>query len=209
MHKNSTELKIVRQFKKVSALTVCDEAFTTWNQKSWKKRAIEIGCGAGLHPIQFASQNPETALVALERTKIKFNSFSQRTKSHSLENIYPVNKDALFWLPGNISANTIDEYFLLYPNPYPKEEQANKRWHRSSLMHFIIESLKPLGKINIASNEAWYMDECKNYFENYWKLKLISNVDLSQEADFNPRTHFERKYLKRNLICRNMIFQKQ
>ncbi|MCJ8277001.1 MAG: hypothetical protein HRT44_02565 [Bdellovibrionales bacterium] len=208
MPSSLADIKSVRPFKKVSALTTSDENFGLWNQKAWTKLCIEVGCGVGMHPIRWAQQNPDSGLVALERTKEKFESFKGRLLSHDLKNIHAVNEDGLYWLPENIKTQMVDEYFFLYPNPYPKEDQANKRWHRSSLMHFILETLKPKGLIHFATNEPWLAEEGKNYFLNYWKLSLLEETSLLQVQGFQPRTHFEKKYLSRNESCKNFVFQK-
>ncbi len=39
---------------------------------------IEVGCGVGLHPIQYSLANPDRFLVALEHTREKFEKFHRR-----------------------------------------------------------------------------------------------------------------------------------
>ena len=132
MHKLSADIKIIRPFNRLYS-TKPDESYLTWKKRNWSHLAIEIGCGAGLHPILWAQQNKNKGIIAIERTQTKFTSFKQRLKNHELPNIKAINQDALHWLPVNVSANQVDEYFFLYPNPYPKEKQAHKRWHRNPL----------------------------------------------------------------------------
>lgn len=170
---------------------------------------IEIGCGVGWHAIQFAKKNPNVNFIALERTQEKFFSFQQRLNNHpDIKNIIPINKDAQDWLPVHVKANSVKKYFLLYPNPYPKESQANKRWHRSSLMHFMIESLIPNGEIELATNMEFYCSEAKLYFKEFWKLPFEESL-INNNKSFLPRTHFEKKYLLRGETCYNLkVFKK-
>ncbi|MEO0337369.1 MAG: SAM-dependent methyltransferase, partial [Pseudomonadota bacterium] len=52
------------------------EAFD-WQTVS-SKVMLEIGCGNGMHPIQFARANPKCTVIAIEQTKNKFESFRQK-----------------------------------------------------------------------------------------------------------------------------------
>lgn len=208
MHNPSATLKKIRPFQTPPYKEQADQRFISWQQKSWEKLIVEIGCGAGLHPIRYAQQNPKEAIVALERTKTKFNSFEQRLSHHQLPNIYPINKDALYWLPSNLTKKSVHEFFFLYPNPYPKEKQANKRWHRNPFFEYILDCLKPQGLVHFASNEKDYINECENYCINHWKLKLIKSSQLTEDTNDQYRTHFEKKYLKRQQTCFDLVFQK-
>lgn len=178
--------------------------------KSWissfEHLAIEIGCGAGLHPILWSQAHPTAGLIALERTKAKFSAFQQRLANHDCSNVFAVNDDATRWLPNNLQ-ESVNEYFILYPNPYPKEKQANKRWYRSPFTHFILNSLKPCGRITMATNEAFLKDEALLYAKDCWSLDVVE-YQTSKEQSWQPRTHFEKKYLKRQETCFNIVFQK-
>ncbi|MCB0377939.1 MAG: hypothetical protein KDD33_05545 [Bdellovibrionales bacterium] len=201
----------VRPFNGRSDLTSSDEGFVQWSQKVEAPLVVEVGCGAGLHPIFWAKQNPYGRMIAIERTKEKFSAFKNRVTQHQrgaaeLTNLFPVNADARDWLPVHISKETIDKYFFLYPNPYPKKSQSNKRFHRSPFMHWIVESLKPEGEIEMASNLPWYINEAAQYMTQLWPLQIIDRRPIP--LGFKARTHFEKKYLLRREPCENIRFKK-
>lgn len=160
-----------------------------------------------MHPMQFAEAHPDAGLVAIERTKNKSELFLNALQAKHLPNLFPVNADALYWLPGNIKPASVDQFFILYPNPYPKERQANKRWHRNPLMHFIMQCLQPTGILEVASNEDWYLEESKSCMLRNWDMAVVEERALSLD-DHKPRTHFEKKYLERGIKCRNLVFQR-
>ena len=208
MHSYSAKLKHVRSYKALSPKVLKNEQFQSWFHQSWSSRSIEVGCGAGLHPIQIAKQNPNNAHLALERTQNKFHSFKQRIKTHNLNNLMGLNEEALLWLPVHIEKNTVDSFYFLYPNPYPKEKQSNKRWHRSPFFEFVLKSLKPGGLIHFATNESWYAEECFHYCKEFWKLKDTKCELITDPMDFKPRTHFEKKYLLNGQTCYDLVFEK-
>lgn len=199
-------MKNIRPFFRTLTLPK-DEDFKTWVQPN-DYVALEIGCGAGLHPILWTKQNPHKKLIAIERTKNKFESFEQRIKNNPRDNLFSVNCDASDWIPANLIPESIDELFLLYPNPYPKEKQANKRWYRSSFFHCLKECLKPGAKIHLATNEKFFYEEAKKYGVEYWSLKILQDQKLNP-SEHSPRTHFEKKYLLRGETCYDVIFYKK
>lgn len=204
---NLAEIKPVRPFSHPKGNQQADEAYKRWRSK-YPRIALEIGCGAGLHPISWAKNNPKVGLVAIERTQEKYKALASRVKNHALPNLFTVNADALYWLPPNLRASQVDELFLLYPNPYPKERQANKRWHRNPLFHLLLETLKEGGKIHVASNITSYIEECQLYMENFWQLALLEKREFQHSPAMEFRTHFEKKYLLSGQICTNLIYKK-
>ncbi len=161
---------------------------------------LEIGCGAGWHPIQYAGQSPHRHLIAIEHTSTKFAHFKSRVDSHPhLLNLHPVQADAILWAARNLPKKSIDRCFILYPNPEPKA--PNKRWLRSPFMHRLLEIMKPSGKLILTTNKKKYFDEALLWAEHAWKLECVENRSLSAKDGVSPRSHFEKKYLQRGEVC--------
>ena len=170
--------------------------------------AVEIGCGVGLHPIQFAKNNPQSQILAIERTQEKYNKFNQRLKNHpDINNVFPAHADAAWLLPHLELKGHVDQFFILYPNPYPKNKHKNLRFAHSALMSFVVDCLKPGGTLTMASNIKDYIDEVLNSsFVLQKKLELLSSLELSKNHP--PRSHFEKKYLARGETCYDLVFRR-
>lgn len=204
--------------------------------QNWRKRiipgqklVIEIGAGVGMHPIRYSQSHTDNFMVAIERTHEKYTKFATRYAKHpKCTNLYPLHADAIKWISQNILSNEVSQYFILYPNPYPKGSQKNKRFHYMPFMHFIIDTLVPEGTITIATNEYFYYTEAKEIMTNVFSLQLKCDenitspttpeaphssrqqiCDLKEEGYIAaPRTHFERKYLAQGQTCFNLVFKK-
>lgn len=173
----------------------------------YDKLVIEIGAGAGYHVIQYASEHPNDFIVAIERTLVKSQKMMGRVKHHPhLNNIYPVCGDAIPWICQNCELGEVDQFIILYPNPYPKASQANKRFINMPFMEKLIESLKPSGTILIATNITDHYEEIKLVARNRWSLNIVKDQKLPNH--FKPRSHFEKKYLERGEHCYEVILQK-
>ena len=195
--------KTIRPFKAFSEKSSFQQTITL--PKS-KHLAIEIGCGVGYHPISYAQKNPASFLIAIEKTAAKFAKFNRRYENHSKpQNLLPVHSNAVNWIAENIAPNQIDHYFILYPNPYPKLGQQNKRWHAMPFMSYLIKTLKPKGRLTLATNISSYKEEAVDFMTNQWSLDLVE----CQKVHNSSRTHFEKKYLESKQICWNMVFEKK
>ncbi|MCX7977971.1 MAG: hypothetical protein N2578_03110 [Bdellovibrionaceae bacterium] len=163
---------------------------------------MEIGAGQGLHAIRYALPHPQHHLIAIERTKEKYEKLHRRFVRHgSPANLLPMQADAIAVVAHFLSEESLEGIFLLYPNPEPKNPQ--KRWFRMPFMTFLVKRLRPGGEIVLATNISAYADEALEFHRQHG-LKLKEDIVLP--GDFPPRTHFEKKYLKRGDICRNLVF---
>ena len=168
---------------------------------------VEIGCGVGFHPLRYAEANQARTFVAFERTTEKFEKFLGRLKNHpELPNLIPIHGDAIPWITHTFAPESVDRYFLLYPNPYPKESQRNLRFHLMPFFGRLRDTLKRGGSITIATNEEFYASEAREVMREQWGMKLVDCRVLP--LDSKPRTHFEKKYLARGDQCWNMVWTK-
>lgn len=166
---------------------------------------IEIGAGQGLHAVRYAQANPNRHLIAIERTATRFQQLARRHAAHPrLTNLFPIHADALSIFVHKIPTQSIERIFLLYPNPYPKEKQANLRWHNMPFMMLLKSKLKPGGSLVLATNIEDYAGEAEEKMIADWRFQLRTKQILGR-ADV-PRTHFEKKYLERGESCWNFEF---
>jgi tRNA G46 methylase TrmB len=165
---------------------------------------IEIGCGVGWHPIQYAKAHPDRFLVAIEHTREKFSKFKKRIENNEeLANLLPVHANAIAWITHSLKPESVSKILILYPNP--ERKASNKRWIRMPFMAKLVEVLKPGGEIVFATNEKFYRDEIVE-FAPASGLKVTHEKKLTQRD--HPRTHFEKKYLARGETCFDLILSK-
>jgi len=173
---------------------------------------VEIGCGVGWHSICYAKNYPDRKLIAIEHGASRFERFERRyVRSGSPKNLVPVHANAISWIYENLPENSIENIFFLYPNPYPKQSQRNKRWHAMPFMGKLLKKLKPSGHLHLATNSSEYAREAKKYYLIHWGLSLLSKstINKQREPDFSPRTHFEKKFFERGENCFDLVFQKK
>lgn len=163
---------------------------------------VEIGAGKGKHALLFTQTNPNSKLIAIERTREKFLAMQ---KQHTLEgqpNLQTVHADALPWIVHALYPAQVEQFFILYPNPEPNNPA--QRWLNMPFFEFLLSRLKTGGTITLASNIPEYIDEAEQQVQNLWKLPFVKEV-IGQDS---ARTHFEIKYLERGELCQQLIISK-
>lgn len=169
-----------------------------------RKLVIEIGPGVGLHPLQYAKVNPDKFIVGIEKTTEKHTKFARRVQHHpEVNNVMAIHANAVEWISKNIGENEVSEYFLLYPNPYPKAAQKNKRLMHMPFMHYLINTMKTGATLTIATNMYFFYLDAK---ETIIELELVKDSIISITS--KGRTHFERKYLQDGQKCYELVFKK-
>ena len=175
-----------RDFQSISSEPVC----------------VEIGAGKGKHALLFTQTNPNSKLIAIERTREKFLAMQ---KQHALEgqpNLQTVHADALPWIVHALYPAQVEQFFILYPNPEP--HNPAQRWLNMPFFEFLLSRLKTGGTITLASNIPEYIEEAEQQVQNLWKLPFVKEV-IGQDS---ARTHFEIKYLERGDVCQQLIISK-
>jgi tRNA (guanine-N7-)-methyltransferase len=160
-----------------------------------RRLVCEIGCGVGLHPLMYARQHTSDHIIAIERTKEKFEKFQRRYVNHqSPKNLFPVHADAEAVFNLFIPDDSISELYLMYPNPEVKN--PSRRWMRMPFFEKILQKMKPNGEIVFVTNSLSYFEELKNINTQIWQLNVLIEKKFSivDSPLFLPRTHFEKKY---------------
>lgn len=168
---------------------------------------LEIGAGTGMHPINFSKSHPEMRMIAIEKTSERFGKFKRQYDKFPQPNLLPVHAHAVSWVAHNLEENSVDQIFVLYPNPNPKKQDLNKRWHAMPFFGYLIDLLKPNGKIVIRTNEKFYAEEAQCFMSGQWGLFTKSFEFLDSDVS-EYKTLFEKKYLERGQTCYEIMGQK-
>ena len=163
---------------------------------------LEIGAGKGKHALSFAQQNPDKHLIAIERTRNKFEAFAKLAGQQSSSNLTAIHADAIAWIVHAIAPSSIGSIYILYPNP--EQHNPNQQWLNMPFFEFLLSRLQEGGEIVLATNIEAYMDNAEQQVCEVWCLPHTR----SQVASNSQRTHFEIKYLARQENCWQLIMRK-
>lgn len=181
-----------------NALTVSNDSHTDHTLPV----VLEIGAGKGKHALSFAAANPDKQLIAIERTRNKFEAFAKLATQQDLNNLSPVHADAIAWVVHAIKPNSLASIFILYPNP--EQHNPNQQWLNMPFFEFLLSRLQEGGEIILATNIESYMDNAEQQATAVWRLPNVRH----QVPTASQRTHFEVKYLARGETCWQLNMRK-
>lgn len=171
---------------------------------------LEIGAGVGWHAISYTQKHPDRTLIAIEHTQSRFQRLQGRASAHGYPgNLIPVHANAIHWVAHHVPASSLSRIWLLFPNPYPKPKQRNLRWHGMPFRDFLIERLKPGGLWIMATNVNSYAEEALAVLGRHPLLRCVETLRYGLDTSpWQPRTHFEKKYLARGDTCTQVTWQR-
>lgn len=175
---------------------------------NWKESKIilEVGCGTGLWSIQQAKSHPENIYIAVEKTHDRSRTLLRRIQEEKLTNCIGLQADAVLLCASCFPDESVAEIHILHPNPWPKKNQANKRFIPSPQFYVFDRILKKKGLVVVASNVPAYADEASDHLQRYWSYTEEFRDFLSAQAQ--GRTAFEIKYLLEGLPIKETRLRK-
>lgn len=171
-----------------------------------RSTVVEVGCGRGDWIIGEAKAHPEKNYIGIERTHNKSQAFKELTTMADLGNLFALQADAILLMAQKFHKECVDEFYFFYPNPTPKQSQANKRFFASSLFEVIHTRLKDGGQITLTSNIKAYMQEAVSFLTHIWNYQEQS-YEITDKL-VTGRTNFEIKYLAQGEKLFEAIFKK-
>lgn len=176
---------------------------------------LEIGAGTGHFFESLARLNPEKNLVAIERDRMRGKRLARRTVESGLPNFLGIRGNAISAFFTQIPAQSLERVYILYPCPWPKNSQRKHRWHFHPVLPQILSALEMGGKLILASDQKFYVDEAHYVFQKKSELKILKYGPISPH-ELNAlhlfpegRTKFERTFLSVGQPCYELILEKR
>lgn len=115
------------------------------------KLIIEIGYGGGEHLALEAGRNPDTGYIGCEVFTGGIGKMVQTIAAQDLRNVRLFTDDALKLLV-QLPAGSIDEVYLLYPDPWPKTRHHKRRFVSPTTLAELARVIRPGGQFHFATD---------------------------------------------------------
>ncbi len=186
-----------------------DAAFETAAEFARSRNApliIDAGCGTGRSTLKLAERDPDRTVIGVDRSEARL----------SRSNEVPDNALLLraelgdFWRLLNDSNDlTVEETYLLYPNPYPKTKHLKLRFQGHASLPSLLNACGR--KLTVRASWRTYLEEfrlaCRRAGELGIRPDLVSKgpYELSDLPD--PLTLFERKYARAGVPVYELVLK--
>lgn len=155
---------------------------------------IDAGCGTALSTARLAAWFPEYAVVGVDRSRVRLDKAPDNARVLRAEL-------GDFWRLLAKSDLNVKHTFVLYPNPYPKNQHLRRRWHGHPALPWLFASAG-LG-LTLRSNWRTYLDE---FLVASQVTDFVSTQGVRRfHVNDTPLTAFEAKYHRAGLPLYELV----
>jgi len=163
-----------------------------------KRIWFEIGFGAGEHIIQLIDrrENDNISIIGCEPYINGSVKIIQYIKDNLIDNVYINNQDARELIE-SLPNNSVEKFFILFPDPWPKKRHHKRRIISQNMMQLLISKLSDNGVITIATDHRDYAQWIDEILKEYnYECEILMTEDECFRKDI--LTRYCLKALSRN-----------
>ncbi|MBU2977326.1 SAM-dependent methyltransferase [Alteromonas sp. C1M14] len=153
---------------------------------------LDSCCGVGQSTATIATQYPDCKVIGLDKSAMRVGKHSHYQSGAANYAVFRADVND-FWRLAQQGRWSVKKHYLLYPNPYPKRSQIQKRWYGSAAM---VDLMALCPNIEVRSNWLLYLQEFAQAAKHYGLASTLNEV-----ATDTPLTPFERKYRASGQTC--------
>ncbi len=155
---------------------------------------IEIGSGMGESTMAMAAARPEINLLAVEVYKPGIAQTFHHMAKSGVDNIRLLRADAFAVLTDLVPAGSVDEIWLFFPDPWPKNRHHKRRLVTGEFVELVASRLRKGGTFRLATDWEPYAEQMLAACTPVQSLRN-PHPGWAPRPDFRPRTRFERRGL--------------
>ena len=197
IHDKLDEL-VARYRKSENKRPISDHTRQTFNDvcawlDGWQGEVIlDSCCGVGESTANLAARFPDARIVGIDKSALRGGKHEHYQSENQNYAVFRADVNDFWRLAGETEWNIV-RHFLLYPNPYPKSAQIQKRWYASAAM---VDLMALTPNIEVRSNWLLYLLEFGRAAAQYGL-----SSDVGEITGDDHMTPFERKYRGSGQTC--------
>tara|TARA_B100000029_G_scaffold473258_1_gene514481 strand:+ start:308 stop:964 length:657 start_codon:yes stop_codon:yes gene_type:complete len=191
-----------KKLKKISNYNIEDYFLNIKNDfKKKDKIIIDVGSGNGENSIKLSTENKKSLIIACDKFNDGNINLCNYIKNNNLNNIKLYNNNILKLLDSLNKKNFVREFWILFPDPWPKNRHHKRRLINVLFLKYIYSYLDKNGKIFIATDCVKYIFSIiKCIYEVRQLFKWNSDTPQTWKYEILdlPHTKFFKKAKKSN-----------
>jgi len=152
---------------------------------------VDLGCGDGSFLCEIAQQFPKRNFLGIERLTKRVEKV--RRKAEKIENVRVLRADTLFAVRYLLPESSVETFYLLFPDPWPKRRHQFRRIFTRDFLKAIAAALEKSGVLRVATDQLDYFHQIERLSRGHQQFQV---VPLSPDDAVLPVTKFERKFRK-------------
>lgn len=167
---------------------------------------VEIGPGKGQFLIDLALREPRFNYVAVEIRRKRVAKIESKIARADLKNVRVCWGDARSLLPSLFSPGSVSDFFIHFPDPWPKRKHSHRRTLDANFAALLHDLLVPKGIVYLTTDVESYADLICNLFEERGNFETLY---AGEEGSPYHRTIHEWKFKLQNRRIQYFAFSKR
>ncbi|HZB67778.1 MAG TPA: tRNA (guanine(46)-N(7))-methyltransferase TrmB [Ornithinibacter sp.] len=150
---------------------------------------VEIGSGHGAAAIAFCLARPDVDLVAVDVHVPGVARMLASAQDAGVDNLWVHPGDALPFLTERVAPDSLDAVHLFFPDPWPKQRHAKRRFLQQHTLELLASRLVPGGVLLVATDSQGYAAHARSQLARHGRWSVVEG----ERPDWRPDDGFEAK----------------
>ena len=164
---------------------------------------VDLGCGDGSFICAMAQQFPKRNFLGIERLTKRVEKV--RHKADKIENVRVLRADTLFAVRYLLPESSVETFYLLFPDPWPKRRHQFRRIFTRDFLDAIAVALERHGVLRVMTDQPDYFHQIERLSRTHVQFQTVPQ---SPEDFVFPVTKFERKFRDRGVPIYRLTLRK-
>jgi tRNA (guanine-N7-)-methyltransferase len=148
---------------------------------------VDLGCGDGSFLCEMARQFPKINFLGIERLTKRVQKV--RRKAEKIDNVRVLRADTLFAVRYLLPESSVETFYLLFPDPWPKRRHQLRRIFTRNFLDAIAAALEKHGVLRVATDQLDYFRQIERLSCAHSCFEIADSHELVL-----PLTKFERTF---------------
>jgi len=162
---------------------------------------VDLGCGDGSFLYELAEQIPEKNFLGIERLTKRVEKL--RRKAEKIDNVRVLGTDTLFAVRYLLPENSVETFYLLFPDPWPKRRHHQRRIFTGEFLDAVAAALEQNGVLRVATDQLDYFQQIQRLSRAHPEFQV---VDL--DGVVLPLTRFEKRFREQSIPVYRLTLRK-
>jgi tRNA (guanine-N7-)-methyltransferase len=164
---------------------------------------VDLGCGDGSFLCEMAQQFPKRNFLGIDRLTKRVEKV--RRKAEKIENVRVLRADTLFAIRYLLPKNSVETFYLLFPDPWPKRRHQFRRIFTRDFLEAIAAALEKHGVLSVATDQLDYFHQIERLSHAHLQFQVLPR---SPDDAVLPVTKFERKFREQDAPIYRLTLRK-
>jgi len=164
---------------------------------------VDLGCGDGSFLCEMAQQFPKRNFLGIERLTKRVEKVHR--KAEKIENVRVLRADSLFAVRYLLPESSVETFYLLFPDPWPKRRHQLRRIFTRDFLDAIAVALGQDGVLRVATDQFDYFQQVERISRAHLQFQVVPR---SPDDAVFPVTKFEKKFRKQGVPIYRLTLRK-